>query len=232
MIICITILSFAMTGASPSNEIDPLIKFTEVAEEDQLEINSWEVLIKETKQIKNREAYVNKFRNQQLITMTKDENSINYIFEERNNNAIQINYQLVLPLHSDEQAELIIAISGNEWNEKIKENYTKIAADLKKEKFTSKAKTFACIEFIEGGTIGDRMIIDSFLSSLEVVHMKVQNDTVQSSRLKNVIYGYTPLWKESFDLEGIPLNLQIAVTELETGDLKYTIGTPILINEY
>lgn len=231
MIICIIILSVAMTGASPYKEIDPLIKFTEIVKEEQLEITRWEVMIKETMQIKNREGYVNKFRNHQLVTMTEDENSINYVFEERKKD-MKIQYNLVLPLHSDEQADLVTVITGNEWNEVVRENYTKIVAELKKEWFTSKARIFTCIEFIEGGTIESRMVIESFLSSLELVHMKAQNDNVQSSRLKNIIYGYTPLWKESYNLEGIPLNLQIAITELETGDLKYMIGTPILINEY
>lgn len=232
MVICIIFLSLAMNGASPYTEIDPLFKFTEIAEAEQLEITGWEVTIKETKQLANREAYVNKFRNQHLVAMTEDENSINYVFEDRDNLDMKIQYNVIIPFHSGEQIELITVITGTGWDENIKRNYTKTIADLKKEMFTSNARIFTCIELIDGGTIESSMIIEHFLSSLELLHMEAQGDNVQSSRLKNIIYGYTPLWNESINLDGIPLNIQIATTELDTGDLKYMIGTPILINEY
>jgi len=128
--------------------------------------------------------------------------------------------------------EQIAVIKSDVWNEEIKENYLQINDKIRKNMFSDNARTFTCIEFIEGGIMGDSMIVDYFIQSLELVHIEIQDDQVEKSRLIKTIDGYTPLWKQKFTLNGIPFNLQLAIIELENEKKSYKIGTPILINEY
>src|SRR5699024_5838837 len=114
----------------------------------------------------------------------------------------------------------------------IKKTYLDLSKKLDKTFFSADARSFACLELIDDGTMKNSMIIEPYISSLELEVLDIQYDNVENSTLNKIYYGYTPLWKDFFSIDGAPLNLQIAITELENGDLSYKIGTPILINEY
>lgn len=233
ILILILFASIISTGATPVTGADPLLKLTEIAAGKKLPISNWDVTIRETKKNGDFQEFVEKPANSHLVSRTEDENSIKYMFDDTHKlSNIVVQYSVIVPKDKLEDVEQIAVIKSDVWNEEMKEDYLQINDEIRKNMFSDKARTFTCIEFIEGGIIGDDMIVDYFIQSLELVHIETQDDQVQKSRLIKTIDGYTPLWKQKFTLNGIPFNLQFAIIELENEKKSYKIGTPILINEY
>lgn len=232
MIIVLVITSIISAGATPVIESDPLLKLTKIATHYKNKISNWEVTIKETLNISIEEAK-DKIKSSAFVSRIEDDNSIKLIFDDAEPTAnMNIQYVLISHKKTPLQVELIAVLKGKQWNEEIKNEYKRMSKKTLSHLFTKRHRTFTCIELIEDDTIESGTIVSNFATTLGVLHMDKQEDKVKNSRLKNIYYGYTPLWEEKITIKGEPFNLQIAVTELENGKLAYKIGTPILINEY
>lgn len=230
----IIILSINLVGASHFQEVDPLLKFMEIADKEALIPDNWEVTRKETKKVDNQQNFVNNFRMYELKAIAKDNNSINYLFEETfaSSKEITVQYSIVIPKAKPEEIELTAVLKGEKWDEEIKEKYLEMTKKMDKKLFSTDEKRFTCVELIVDDTMENRMIIEPFATALELVNIDVQYDHLQNSMLNHIYYGYTPLWDHYIAIEDTRLNLQIAITELENEELSYKIGTPILITEY
>lgn len=226
--------STMITGVAPEFDNDPLLTFTEIADEYQLNLKNWEVNLKETQIVDNVQTYVNNLRKTYKLTRNQDENSIRYLIEDKSvtKESLTVQYSIIISNQSPNEIVIVAVIKGDSWSAEIKQNYLTLKENIKKDIFTSKVREFTCIEMIENGTIENRVVIEPFFLSLKLENVNKQYDNVQKTGLEKIIYGYTPLWDEKFILEGDPLNLQIAIIELENGKKSYKIGTPILINEY
>src|SRR5699024_12270572 len=77
-----------------------------------------------------------------------------------------------------------------------------------------------------------RSVLNYISKELEIKHEQTQIDNHEKSALDKIIYGYTPLWSQKINIMNNPTNVQIAVTSNEKGMVNFTVGTPILINEY
>lgn len=226
--------STMITGVAPESDNDPLLTFTEIADEHQLSLTNWEVSLKETQIVDDVQTYVNTLRKTYKLTRNQDENSIRYLIEDKfaTKESITVQYSIIISKQSPNEIVIVAVIKGDSWSAEIKQNYLTLKENIIKDIFTSKVREFTCIEMIENDTIENRVVIEPFLSSLKLENVNKQYDNVQKTGLKKIIYGYTPLWDEKFILKGEPLNLQIAIIELKNGKKSYKIGTPILINEY
>lgn len=226
--------STMITGTAPEFDNDPLLTFIEIADESQLNLKNWEVTLKETQTVDNVQTYVKDLRKTYKMTMNQDENSIRYLMEDKSQTIenLTVQYNIIISKQSPSEIMLIAVIKGDSWSAEIKQNYLTLKEDIEKDIFTSKVREFTCLELIENDTIKNRVVIEPFLSPLKLEIVKEQYNKEQKTGLKKIIYGYTPLWNEKIVLEGNPINLQIAIIELENGKKSYKIGTPILINEY
>lgn len=226
--------SIILSGATPNEyTTDPLYTLTEIATANQLPITGWEVTTRETVEKSKMDDIVNDGRNSHLVAVSEDENSIKYnIVQAEKPTHVDVQQYMIIAKNNPDQVELIAVISGTEWHETIQEEYDITRDRLMETFFHRNPETFTCIELLDGDTIENRAVIDIYTESLALVHMEEQFDNLEMSRLKKQIYGYTPLWNEKLIVDSVPYNLQIAATELETGEMAYTIGTPILINEY
>lgn len=223
-----------ITGAAHPTEMDPLLKFIQIAEQENQPLEHWEVVRKETFSETDRHKFVNKFRMYERRSMIKDENSLNYLFEDMSipQEEMTVKFKVVLPTNSAEEIEVTAVISGDQWDESVKARYQEIMKDMDETLFSGASKSFACITLQIDDTIEDRVIINPYVSELEITRMNIQKDNIQNSTIKTIIYGYTPIWDNFITIEGEPLNIQIAITELVNEKLSYKIGTPLLINEY
>src|SRR5699024_90399 len=128
-------------------------------------------------------------------------------------------------------AEIIAVISGENWDERIKKRYVSTINALPEKMFTNQAHEFACLTTHTNGKMSSDDFLETYKQDLNIEQVSTQTDNVQHSTVKKIIYGYTPLWKQSINIENEALNVQIAVSG-NKGNTKLTIGTPILINEY
>ncbi|MCG5102698.1 YwmB family TATA-box binding protein [Oceanobacillus alkalisoli] len=223
-----------LTGSTPANtQIDPLHTLTNITSTNELPLTGWEVTLKETIHTTNFERIVNNNRNSHFVSRTEDENSIKFNFVSAEKPAqITVEKRMVITKDNPRQIELIAVLKGDTWNESVQKEYDQARENLLNKLFYKNIKSFTCIEVVEGDTIESRAIIELFSESLQLVHREEQYDSFEMSKLKKMIYGYTPLWNDKFIVEGIPYNLQIATAEKDSGELVYMIGTPILITEY
>lgn len=226
--------SILLTGTIP-NETEPaaIQTLAEFAETNELPIRGWEVTMKETLYVSNYDEILNNLGNRYRIAGKENENRLQYDFmDNKKMKHIEWEQRMIIAKENTGQVELTAVISGQAWNESIAAEYNELIAHLNRNFFQNNATTFTWIEVVKDGTIVDTVTIDKLAESLQLLHMEEQLDTVENSKLKMMYYGYTPLWDDKFVVEGIPYNFQIAATPLETDEIAYMIGTPILMNEY
>ncbi len=228
-LVCILML---FTGSLPKPSEDPLHLLTEIATTNHHDVAAWEVTFKESKPSSITAKILNNIEKNPYSTRMETENSIQYnLVDEKIKNSFTMTYQIIISKTNPEQVEINVVISGSDWNENIQSEYNQMKKWLQNNLFHN-PRIFTCITIEEDDIIEDRAIIDLYIKSLGMQHQYVQEDSLELSKLNRVINGYTPIWDEKFLINGIPYNLQIAVNDKDSGRTAYTIGTPILVNEY
>lgn len=230
-IMSLLIISIITTAqAAQTNEPDPLLKLTEAAVAQGQDISGWEVVIRET--IDPSEFNQSEFeRNKEMIKI-EDEKSSKYTYDRQKGTGITVYYTVVVPKQGNGPIERIAAIKGDRWTDEMKEEYLTVQSELLRESFTADYRLFTCIEFIDNGTIDDGHLVGYLASALEFTLKNTQDDVLEGTTIKKIYYGYTPLWTNYFIIKDEPINLQVAVSKKEHGELHYMIGTPILVTEY
>src|SRR5699024_4628234 len=97
------------------------------------------------------------------------------------------------------------------WNEKIRKEYTSTINARMSEMFTNRAHKFACLTTYTDDIINSDGFLDTFKKDLDVENVSTQSDNVQHSTIKKIMYGYIPKWEQSMDVDGETLNVQVAV---------------------
>ncbi|MBY7144717.1 YwmB family TATA-box binding protein [Virgibacillus sp. NKC19-3] len=195
-------------------------------------VGNWEVTLKEKMDKTAIQDKLNELKNRYLVTVHEDEKSIKYSSGSvHKKSGISVTYNVIIPKDDMQHAELIAVMKGGHWDAFIKEQYQSIRDEMATKYFTKSAEVFACLTTDNGDIINDESFLIELTDHLNLQHRKTQNDTVENSTHEEIIYGYTPLWDQKITIGDTPMNVQIAVTE-GNGEPTYTIGTPILINEY
>lgn len=210
---------------------DALLDIADYTETISLPIDDWTVTVRE--QISEEAAIemMTKMKKEGLQATKKEkENSTNYsLADTQNSSKLNVYYNVIV--HSG-KAELIAVIEGRDWSESMKELYMKEITKVKNQYFTNMAQTFACLTVIDDAIIGSDYFFNDLTKTFNIQQETVQFDNNENLSHNFIFYGYTPLWTQKISLENATMNIQVAVTENTEGHLTYTIGTPILINEY
>lgn len=221
------------TGTAESNHGDVMLKLVDGFKESGLEASEWQVTIKENVSTEDAENVLNKLKRQMNMTETTDENSeIHQATVVDQATKSDISYQVILPESNHFKAEIIVSINGHKWGEPIRDAYQKKVNTIKKEFFTRHSKTFACLTGGVHDTISSVYLLDNVKNAYKANILSKQIDSNKKSMIKDIQYGYTPLWKENIIIDGKPVNLQFVIKETKSDALEITVGTPILINEY
>lgn len=216
-----------------SIQSDELNNLASAVSDSGLTIDEWEVTLKETMDRDQLKKIMDELKNSHIVTVTESEKSINYLFESTpKREGISESYNVIIPHDDMYHAELIAVVDGTNWNPSMKENYHVIVNSMKEKYFTDSAELFACLTTKNGDILESDSILNDLADRLSLQYMETQIDTINNSMHEKIIYGYTPLWSQKIMIEEIPMNVQIAVVENENGNHTYTIGTPMLINEY
>ncbi|MFC4024975.1 YwmB family TATA-box binding protein [Oceanobacillus longus] len=214
-------------------ERDEMIDLAAFTLENKIAIENWQVTFKENIGKQKAERIVNEFKDSSLVTITEDDNVIKYLLRDVHKDVgLDVSYSVVIPKNQQFKAEIVVVVEGIQWNEQIQEDYVLIKRLIKDKFFTNSLKTFACLTTEDSGIMKTDVFVEEITNYFKLQHIVTQFDTIENSMHEKIIYGYTDLWKQSYFIEGAPMNLQIAVVMDDEMNLEYTIGTPILIHEY
>lgn len=229
--ILLVILPAASTAHG--NQEDVMLQLASGFKESGLETSEWNVTIKENMSKKDAENVLNTLTSKMEMTKSVDKNSEKYQATETNQaTKSDMLYTIILPEKNHFKAELIVSINGHNWDETIETAYPKLINKIKESFFTGQSKIFACLTGDVHDTMSSVYLVDKVKNAYQARILSKQVDSNANSMIKDIQYGYTPLWKEKITIDGNPVNLQFVIKETKSGALKILVGTPILINEY
>lgn len=233
LVICLIVLFYANTALAFEKKQYELVDIAEFMLENNLAIKDWQVTLKEYLDVQTLEALVQELSSSHSITEQENENSIIYLATNTHKKRdVNVNYSVIFPKDKRFKSELVITINGTEWNEDIESSYMQLLSILTKKHFTDDIKIFSCMTTMADDIMENGYITDFFIEKFNLQHKKVQYDTIKSTKNAKYIYGYTSFWGQEITIQDTPVNVQIVTEILGNGDVQYTIGTPILINEY
>ncbi|GAB3044945.1 YwmB family TATA-box binding protein [Virgibacillus ainsalahensis] len=228
LFLCITTETMAQSQGS-----DEMMELAALVTDSNLSMEEWQVTIKEKMNHTEINNILESMENSHLVTMEEDENSIKYsLVNTHKMDGISEHYNVVIPKDGINHPELIAVIGGTDWNESIEDFYQTRLDSITRKYFTNASQTFTWLKAENDDIIKSDSFLHMLAKKLELQHMEKQFDNVENSMHEKILYGYTSLWDQKITIENIPMNLQAAVTVNQDGNRTYTVGTPILINEY
>ncbi|WP_010531591.1 YwmB family TATA-box binding protein [Lentibacillus jeotgali] len=217
-----------------ANDGDEMTDLASLVIGSDLSVDSWQVTIKEKMNENAIDSILKKLKhkNSYKVSSTEDENTVKYFFKRvQKQEGFFESYSVVIPKNPKYEAELIAVLKGDRWSNKTAVNYADRLEDIHTTYFTKRSTKFACLTTTVGGNISSDYFFDRLKDTLQLSNVREQTDNVEESAVKNIMYGYTPLWEQTIQMEQ-PMNLQIVVQNAAQNSKRLTIGTPILINEY
>jgi len=224
------ILSGSMTGGKiTQGEVEDLVH---IMKNNNLKIDEWQVTIKEKVERDKKQDIINNIKENGNYTRKERENSVLYTFEDSHIYSESVEtYNVLISKNKSDDIEIIAEFKGYTWNEKRNTHYEQWLRKMN-DIFTPSARIYTCLTTEFNGIINADYVLNDISKELEIKHEQTQIDNHEKSTLDKIIYGYTPLWSQKINIMNNPTNVQIAVTSNEKGMVKFTVGTPILINEY
>ena len=224
------ILSGSMTGGKiTQGEVEDLVH---IMKNNNLKIDEWQVTIKEKVERDKKQDIINNIKENGNYTRKERKNSVLYTFEDSHIYSESVEtYNVLISKNKSDDIEIIAEFKGYTWNEKRNTHYEQWLRKMN-DIFTPSARIYTCLTTEFNGIINADYVLNDISKELEIKHEQTQIDNHEKSTLDKIIYGYTPLWSQKINIMNNPTNVQIAVTSNEKGMVKFTVGTPILINEY
>ncbi len=212
---------------------DAMQQLGEIFTQAELNIENWEVLIKEKKHPSELHDMLYRLKKEFSFTKDEDELRVKYVFQDGQVETDFVEYYtVVIPKSTAQDFEIIATLQGKSWSEDLANAYAEWKETKRHKWFTNSAKLYACLTTDIDGIMSSDVFLGMLKNELDLVHISTQVDNVKKSKHKKMIYGYTPLWSHTVKMNDKPVNLQLVEMINASGQVKYTIGTPILINEY
>jgi hypothetical protein len=207
-----------------------LIDIANILKDSNLEVDSWEVTMKEYQEPAQLEELLQELRLSHSVTKKENENSIIYLVSDTHNMGnINVKYSVIFPKEKQYKSELVVSIKGSSWSES---EYMNLLSSIHDKYFTDDIRIFSCMSARTNDIMKTGYVVENFTKNLKLRHIDTQKDTLNSTRNVEIKYGYTSLWGQKITIQDKPVNVQIVTKSLANGDVQYIIGTPILINEY
>ncbi|WP_217586416.1 YwmB family TATA-box binding protein [Lentibacillus saliphilus] len=233
LMVSLIILPIQATAAI--NTSDPLVTLAQFTKEELGEVEKWEVTMKEKQPRADLKKLLDTIKqNDHNVTVEKTKNAVYYKWT--NTHPKQFNkasFKIIIPTNHAYDAELIVAISGNSWNDDVEEAYLADIRHINENYFTKNVSVFACLTTKERDILSDMYVEQVLKEKLNLTYITEQTDVIQQGQT-NTFYGYTNMLTNQIDLMDKPMNVQLVVHDVSNDGQrqKLTLGTPILINEY
>src|SRR5699024_5215650 len=158
-------------------------------------VSEWNITIKEQMTKENALKKIQQLKSEFDVLEEDADKSRKYRAIDRNQaSASDIHYVIILPDVNHYKAEMIVSIIGHNWSESINETSMEQVKTIKRNYFTNRSKTFACLTAKVHDTINSVYFVDKMKESYQADILLEQTDANEDSMIKNIKYGYTPLW--------------------------------------
>lgn len=230
LLLFIPTVAIAFNGEKEEDELSTLAS---LAMEQDLTIDTWQVTIKENMNLEQLQNVINKLKEQHTVSTTEEKNAVKYTVKDTHKTeGLSVIYKVIIPKNENFEGEFMAYITGDAWEESIKHTYLDELQAISEQYFTEFAKRFACLSTEVDGIMKSERFLEETIQDLDLKYVSTQNDQISNSTNKKFLYGYTSLWQQKINVMDKPVNVQIAVKNMENKNSKITVGTPILINEY
>lgn len=230
--ICIFLLFSSVKTAAITPE-DDLERLATIVINSQLEIDMWQVTIKEKMPINKVGKIMKQLEETHTLTVENTKDFIKYTLHNNNIEIISEAVEIIIEhTNNVEYAHFNAIIEGSDWNNNILAIYQNRILSLNRHFFSEISRKYICLSTTNNAIIKGVDFIKQINDELDVIHKSTQLDTESYSTYEQIVYGYSPLLKETIQVEHKPMNLQIVTKQIKNNQTKLTIGTPILLNEY
>ncbi|MFS0673149.1 YwmB family TATA-box binding protein [Ornithinibacillus sp. 179-J 7C1 HS] len=231
--ICLMILCITNTALAKQLHQNELVDIANFMLQNDLKIDGWEVTMKEYIETNELQEIVKGLSTSHTVTRQENKNSIIYLVKDTHKKGtINVKYNVIFPKDKRYKSELVVVINGNSWTPDVEATYNKLVSSYTGKYFSKNVKIFSCMTTRADAIIEKDDIVDNFTKNFKLHYKKTQYDTLKSTKNVEYIYGYTSLWGQKIAIQDKPVNVQFVTKTLASGDVQFTIGTPILINEY
>ncbi|HLR09255.1 MAG TPA: YwmB family TATA-box binding protein [Bacillota bacterium] len=231
--ICILLLIIPGRTGADQPASDAHVALAQFTQAHIGEIDDWNVTIKENMDHETINQWIDVLRDKDGVSVKDVENAIEYVWTSgQRTNHISEHYKIILPKNTKLKASFIVTITGMQWDERVRQAYLQRKRMIHERFFTDNARLFACLSTEIHDIIESVFIKNKLRDELKLVDISVQHDNVNDTVHNTYVYGYTPLWHEYMTVLDKPVNFHMAINDKQNGPVTYTIGTPILINEY
>lgn len=198
----------------------------------ELDIVDWQVTLKEKIPLNKVDTMIKQLNITHEVTIIDTNDYIKYVFQSNETEIITETYELIIEHTNGEIAHFSAVLEGFLWDEKIFKNYEKKIHLLHKNYFSQFSRKYVWLNAKKDAIIKDVDYSSHILGDLGVQQISTQLDTEQHSTYERIVYGYSPRWKETIQMDGELQNIQMVLKKLDNNEMKLMIGTPILLNEY
>lgn len=224
----IIITTYLLIPVSNQTEIDKLTELINITELEQLDLENWQILIKESFEQDELNAIIGKlvevgFNETETLEETES-SAINRW--ERNNE--QHTYETVIIVHSSRTERIDVSYQMESikpiFDEKtVKKQLNQSIGNI----FTDASRNYTCVKLVVDDIMNEVSLFEKIIDRLAINNI----DSLEEEDFM-VVSGYTDQWDNAIPVGDSLMNIQLASRKSLGGKITYTIGTPILTTEY
>lgn len=232
MLLCFALIALFSPKNAAVEENSSLEVIAETAMEEQLEIESWQVIFVEKISKTQFDKFSNELKTRYKVTIENDKSTLKYTFVNKEQNALmKHSFHAVVPKNTEEITVQLV-VTGNKWNDHIKSHYKQLTAHLQSNELIQFSRSFTCLKLKDNVIIENRSYYEDFLKKFNLENVKIQYDNVQNSTYFAEFYGHSTLWNEEISVNDEKINFQMMVKQTKDQKTQLIIGTPIVLHEY
>ncbi len=232
IILCLFILSFGATRADANMdpELQALYEFEQFFHEENIEVDSWQLLLREHIVTQDPEGHIKIFFGNHPYEIKETEQAIKYFSKNtQKKNGISVQLSIVQEKENQNSLQLFYTLKGDEIAG-LDENFLLKTINRAKSHFFAKnPSVFTCMIGNSSDNIKIKTITKNFHEKFNLNDVKWMTESNFST-----VSGYSPdLFVKPIPMSNTEqMNVQLAVRNVATMGTKLTIGTPILTVEY
>ncbi|MFD2922949.1 YwmB family TATA-box binding protein [Halobacillus naozhouensis] len=225
-----------LTGVHPQetvgkqSDITPLLELAAFAEDEQLDVTEYKVVLKESintdkveQAIQQIKAYVS--NNQMIEEETNLARKIIFTNGQKNSDFIE-RFTVIIPRDETISSEVVYSLTTGGTQTLTTQETMQQISQIKKRFFSKNVTLYTCLKAEDGGIIDDVLIYQKFKKAFNITTIEAATEQSWTSRS-----GYTSRWSQAIPLPNGAMNVQFATRTLG-GRTIVTIGTPIITAEY
>lgn len=229
----ILIIFLFISPETPQNDYYELVDIATIIHDQELQLEEWVVTLKEKVTLKQVENHMTTFKKISNVKYTEYKHVSKYVINEDYNDVdINVTYEISIPKDPHYAPELVVIMKGTSIMPVALSEYKEILKHVRNQFFTNNYMLFTCLTASKNGKIANDDFLKKLSNTLDLMYVSTQTDEKNADFNQEIIYGYTPKWKNEMTIENKPLNIQLVIQRHDDEKQKVIIGTPLLITEY